>query len=209
MENIDVIKTVSLNIKCPVCYKNELNLLYTTSHIPYFGDILIMSIRCKNCGFKISDIMAITYEKKRTLEEKITAKTLSDLLVLSANSTVEIPELGIELDIRTEMGGQITTIEGLLLELLQYSKQMLNTQIGEKDREHIENVIKKLTGEKVSPSGSLTIKILDETGKSAIIPYELWSKRAEDEREKAKKIDKKLVEDLAGEVIKKYSKGDQ
>ncbi|MGQ4891893.1 MAG: ZPR1 zinc finger domain-containing protein [Candidatus Njordarchaeia archaeon] len=209
MENIDIVKTVPLNIKCPVCYKNELNLTYTTSHIPYFGDILIISIKCKNCGFKISDIMAITYEKQQALERKITSETLSDLLVLSANSTVTIPEVGIELDIRTEMGGQITTIEGLLLELQEYAKQLLETQIDEENREKISEIIKKLETERSNPSGSLTVKIIDETGKSAIVSHKLWARKTEEEREKAKRIDEKNIENLAEEVLKKYSKENQ
>ena len=166
-----------------------------------------MSIKCDNCMFKISDIMAVTYESKKEHKIKICESSINDLLILSANSTVEIPELGLELTIQSEMGGEISTIEGLLMGFAEYAKMMYNQISNPESREKILDIIKTLEKEAKNPSCTLTLKIFDETGKSSIIPHELWVKRAEKER-KSNEIDQIEADKLARELIKKFSKHD-
>lgn len=198
----DNIKVVPLNIKCPVCYKNTLNLIYTITNIPYFGELLVMGIKCQNCGFKVSDVMLVTHKGKTIIQEKITKDTINDLVVLSADSTVSIPELGVEIDIRTESGGEITTIEGILREFLDYIKQLSNSDLSEQETKLVNEIAEKIKKELDNPTGLLTIEIKDETGKSSIVPHKLWSQRAEKERassielEKLKKIAEEKIEKL-------------
>ena len=197
------VEAVPLNIKCPVCYKNNLIMTYTVTKIPYVGDILVMGIKCTNCGFRISDIAMISHTGKNIMKSKITPKTLNDLVVLSANSTVSIPELGLEVDIRTETGGEITTIEGVLREFLEQLEQLSNSELSEEEAKIVKTLIEKIKSELKNPSGDLTLKIHDKTGKSSIVPHKAWIKRAEKERN-APKLSEGEIKNIAEEEIKKF-----
>jgi len=166
-----------------------------------------MSIKCSFCGLKISDIMAIS--DRGELPEKSEIKTfkskMGDLIVLSAGAKVEIPELDIELYISGETGGEITTVEGILSETLEYAKILAKDPSIENPKK-LQRVLKLLRREIEAPSGLLTIVIIDENRRSAIIPHETWVKRAELAREEMLELEEKEIISLGKEALKKKIK---
>lgn len=199
------INITPLNISCPICNKNKLKLVHSVTPVPYYGKIFLMTIKCDECKFKVSDIMAVMHHEKKIHRRKICQETINDLVVLSSGSKVEIPELGIETIIKTEEGGEITTIEGILFEFISFSKQMYINLTDEESKKIVEGIIKRLEMERVNPSCELTLKIVDETGKSTIIPHNAWIKSIEQRREEVK-VEREELENLVREAIKKFVK---
>jgi len=178
-------------------------MIYKVSLIPYFGGIVLLTIKCNNCGLKITDVVAVS--EKGNLPEKYEVKTytenLGDLLVLSSGSKIEIPELDIELDITGEQGGEITTLEGLIMNIIDMVKILLNDS-EDKTRKKVISIISTLKHEKEKPSGSLTIILKDENRRSAVIPNDIWTKKAEDVRTQMMLLDEKSVRKIGQEIAK-------
>jgi len=172
---------VSLNMKCPVCYKSSLKLRYIETDIPYLGKAVIMSIKCKNCGFKTTDTIFKEHKEKKELEVTITKENLGDILVITGYSLIKIPKLGLELEFKTENIVQITTLEGVLMMFLDSLKSYNPDTVEE--RKKIELLTQKIKREIKRPSGNLKITVKDIVGKSIIIPKAEWIKKVEKERE--------------------------
>jgi len=203
MAQEDTIQTINLEMRCPICHIGELIMIYKVSLIPYFGGIVLLTIKCNNCGLKITDVVAVS--EKGNLPEKYEVKTytenLGDLLVLSSGSKIEIPELDIELDITGEQGGEITTLEGLITNIIDMVKILLNDS-EDKTRKKVISIISTLKHEKEKPSGSLTIILKDENRRSAVIPNDIWTKKAEDVRTQMMLLDEKSVRKIGQEIAK-------
>jgi len=183
-----------LNMSCPVCKQGELIMHYRVSKIPYFGEIFLMTIRCTNCSLRISDILAV-HEKGELPERheiKISKERLGDLVVLSSGAIVMIPELSIEMTISQETGGEITTVEGVLLESIEYINLMLKEEKNPEKRKILEKLRAILENERKKPSGKLTLVVEDRHQRSAIIPEKLWSEKVEEERIRALGMNKDL-----------------
>jgi len=191
--------TANLNILCPFCKKNTLMMLYKAINIPYIGDILLTTIICNTCKFKVSDIWIIhekgEYRPNQTI--KITKDTINHLVCASAGSKILIPSLGIEMDIKTFDASHITTIEGILREIMDTVRSLLPMT---ENREKALEIIKTLEEEATTPSGKLSMTLIDPSGHSIIIPYNLWVSRAEKTRE----IQEETINKIAREILKKW-----
>jgi len=186
-------------------------MYYKVTKIPYFGDIFLMAIRCTNCSLKISDILAV--REKGDMPEKheirILPERLGDLVVLSSGAKVEIPELEIELTIGLEMGGEITTVEGILLESIEFINSLLSSEDDAEKKKKLERIKQLLETEKNNPTGKLRLIVTDKNKRSAIIPIELWSKRVEEERLKALGLREELIskaKELGKQIVKERVK---
>jgi len=197
--NENSLTTANLNILCPFCKKNTLMMLYKAINIPYIGDILLTTIICNTCKFKVSDIWIIhgkgEYKPNQTI--KITKNTINHLVCASAGSRISIPALGIEIDIKTFDASHITTIEGILREIIDAVHSLLPTT---ENREKALEIIKTLEEEINTPSGKLSMTLHDPSGHSIIIPYDLWVARTEKTRE----IRQETINTIAKEIIKKW-----
>jgi len=204
MEDTNVINRVNLDMSCPMCQKGQLYMLYKVTVIPYFGGIVLMTIKCDQCSLKISDIMAVSEkgDLPGRYEVKTSEKHMGDLFVLSAGSHIEIPELDIEIYISSEAGGEITTLEGILTEAIDLTKSLFNTSNTD-EREKLEDIMTRLNNEIKNPSGALTVLLIDENRRSAVIPNEIWAKRTEEERIKALTLSEKQLINMGREVLRK------
>jgi len=202
----DYVNITDLNMKCPVCHKGKLLMIYKVTKIPHFGGILITTIKCSFCSFKVNDIYAIS--EKGDLPEIHKIKTLEshlgDLLVLSGGSKVVIPELEYEVDIYSELGGEITTVEGILREALELFKTLLKSETNINAKEKLKKLRKIVEEELNKPSGTLTIIVIDKRKRSTIIPVEIWSERVEKERVASIPISREELEKIGKEIVKKY-----
>ncbi len=205
-EELDKINKINLDLRCPVCHQGNLYMIYKVTKIPYFGGIVTMTIRCDKCSLKISDVIAISNKGDLpTQQKRLTFKNnMGDLIVLSAGSKIEIPEIGIEVYVSSESGGEITTIEGVLLDIKDKVISLMRNASKE-DKAVLSGILKKITNELRDPSGKLSVVVTDENQRSAIIPNELWAKRAEKEREAMSvKISTEEIKRTGKKVIKDY-----
>lgn len=173
-------------------------MIYRAISIPYVGDLLLSTIICSTCKFKIADIWTIfdkgQYEKHQKVS--ITNKTINNLVCAGSGSTIRIPEIGAEIHIKTFDSSHITTIEGILQEILQATKSLLPVTDNPK---RAKEIIKILGEEIRNPSGRLTLVLNDPSQRSIIIPYEYWVQRIERQH----KIDNKTIKKIGSLMVKK------
>lgn len=85
-------------------------------NIPYFKEIVLMSINCDTCAFKSTEVKAggATADKGKKITLKVTdVEDLSRDILKSESCGLKVPEISLELEAGT-LGGKFTTIEGLL-----------------------------------------------------------------------------------------------
>lgn len=122
-EAIDTKAQVSLNdelqifsARCPNCCGNCSEVVKPVD-IPYFKQVIIMSLYCENCGYKNSEVKTGGEIPRLGRKIRFNVKTFPDDLsrdiLKSDSAALQIPEINLELTPGT-LGGRFTTIEGLL-----------------------------------------------------------------------------------------------
>lgn len=84
--------------------------------IPKFGNVIVSSFSCKYCGFSGRDVQQTSDIQDQGIELHLSVRTAADLsrgVVKSSYCTVNIPELGFEIEARP-MSGIYTSVEGLI-----------------------------------------------------------------------------------------------
>jgi len=167
---------------CPVCQKAFLTLIEDEQEVPYFGKVLIFSLKCSNCDFSSFDVEC--EEQKEPSRYTIVVDSEKDAsirVIKSSNATIKIPQLKLSVEPGPASIGYVSNIEGVL----ERFKEVLEAQLGmaedHRDRKKIKNILKKIWKAKL---GDLPLKIIleDPTGNSAII-----SEKAKIEKIRGKK----------------------
>ena len=157
------------NQKCPLCKRNTLTLAQEEKDIPYFGKVLLFSLHCSNCHYKMSDVEAVEVREpaRYTLEIK-SEKDLNIRVVKSSAATIKIPTLKIDVRPGPASDGYITNIEGVLNRFEAIIKDQKEFAEDEETRKKAKKLLKKIWKIKC---GELPAKIVieDPTGNSAII----------------------------------------
>ncbi len=158
-------------VKCPVCGK-DMRIVEIPYEIPYFGEAILFSMICENCGFKKSDVIIPSVKEGVRYSIEIKEETLTARVVKSSSATVKIPELDIEIIPGIDSKGLITNVEGILIrieDVLEMSKRLFKGD--EKSEKKLEEMKKKLEKLKLGEeTGTLVIE--DPTGNSVIIHKE-------------------------------------
>lgn len=158
--------------KCPVCGKNTLHVMETLYNDPSFGDLLLYSNVCSSCGYKSVDIQYLESKGPSRImyEVKDEEDVYRTYIFRSRNARIHSPELGFEINPGPEAEAMITTMEGLLLRMLDIADKMevLNDQdetVRNRLREFRDKVQDALKGK-----FRFTIIIEDPSGNSIIKP---------------------------------------
>lgn len=150
-------------IRCPMCGGRSLSVTARILSVKFFGELVLETGKCSNCGFVHRDVYLAEYGEPKRLEVKVTKESGDYLLVKSSSATVIIPELGVEISPGPAAQGYITTARGIL-------ENVVNVLLGvcqEGDREcenKLEDVNRALRGE-----ADFTLIVEDPLGRSAII----------------------------------------
>lgn len=158
------------NQQCPICAKNKATFSEYEIDDPFVGPIAIFAIKCENCGFKNSDLELV--EPGEPCEYTIDIENLEDLkirVIKSGSCEIKIPSFRISVDSSMGSEGFISNVEGVLLrfkEQIEILKE--DSELDKLQRKKIKNILKGieqvLKGEK-----KITMKLIDESGNSAII----------------------------------------
>lgn len=158
------------NQQCPVCGQEKATFSEYETEDPYAGPIAIFSIKCNACGFKNSDLEFI--EPGQPAEYSIDIETPEDLnirIIKSGACEIKIPSFRISVDSTMGSEGFISNIEGLIE---RFKRQILflkdDSELEKEQRKKLKNILKGidqvLRGEK-----KITVKMIDESGNSAIV----------------------------------------
>ncbi|KAK0223383.1 zf-ZPR1-domain-containing protein [Armillaria fumosa] len=100
---------------CSSC-GHPIDTLMKKVNIPYFKDVIIMSINCDRCGYRDNEVKsgsAISEKGKRITLKVEDREDLSRDILKSETSGMTIPEIDLVLQHGT-LGGRFTTLEGIL-----------------------------------------------------------------------------------------------
>ncbi|KAG7451343.1 zf-ZPR1-domain-containing protein [Guyanagaster necrorhizus] len=103
------------NGPCSSC-GHPIDTMMKKVNIPYFKDVIIMSINCDHCGYRDNEVKsgsAISEKGKRITLKVEDREDLSRDILKSETSGITIPEIDLVLQHGT-LGGRFTTLEGIL-----------------------------------------------------------------------------------------------
>lgn len=149
----------------------------------FAGVIAIFTIKCLACGYRNSDL---EFENSgEPAEYKVDVESVDDLnirVIKSGSCEVKIPNFRISVESTMNSEGFITNIEGLIL---RFKRQIMllkdDSELDKAQRKRIKTILKGID-EVLAGEKKITVKLIDETGNSAIV-----SDKAEVKKIKIKK----------------------
>ena len=118
--------------RCFACYK-EGTVKMCVTNIPQFKETVIMAFNCDFCGAKSNEIRGGGSMSERG--KKITLKVanpydLSRFIIKSDTSSIDIPEIGLQLSSGT-LGALVTTLEGMIEKINEELERNIGFVIGD------------------------------------------------------------------------------
>ena len=176
--NVDVIKGMSKYVKnveqfityCPICKECKLEICELIYEVPMLGDLLIVSMRCKHCGFKTYDIECVKekYEGKIYELEVRDVNDLNTLILKSRYARIYIPELDVEILPGSMSEYIVTTVEGILYRILEIAEFCYRSEPDSEKLRRINEIKEAIEGKK-----RITLIIEDPKGLSRIFSSEV------------------------------------
>lgn len=118
-------KVFELDVKCPLC-GGSAKLLDYKYNIPYYGDILISTFKCSECGFVHRDVFTLSGGSPRKIIYRVEKPGDENALVIrSSFCKIDIPELGLTIEPSAYSQGYITTIEGIIQDFIDILQNLL------------------------------------------------------------------------------------
>ncbi len=157
---------------CPMCEGKGFELKQETRVIPYFGEVLLTSEICSDCGYRHSDVMALEEKTPRRFTYRLSdRKGLNLRVIRSGTSFVRIDEIGVTIDPGSASSGYVTNIEGLIRRIETIIRQVERDLESKGDSERLEKArdILDRISRAVEGTFALTIVLEDPKGNSAII----------------------------------------
>ncbi|MFX1465391.1 MAG: ZPR1 zinc finger domain-containing protein [Promethearchaeota archaeon] len=107
--------SVSDGEKCPVCNYSTMKVTTREIDIPHFGQTLLYSSLCRNCGFRQS--WSYPLEESSPHRYTLYVSDPSDLtsrVIKSNTASIKIPELGFSMESKMSSDPFISNVEGVL-----------------------------------------------------------------------------------------------
>jgi zinc finger protein len=158
-------------VTCANCGRETMEVKEIYSEIPRFGRMVIVSMLCPKCGYRLNDSISLESKGPNKIEFRVACpEDLSTRLIRSNSSHITIPEFGLELKPGPKSEAFITNVEGLLERFLQVVEQLERIS-GDDEKGRIaasaQAIRKAMQGEM-----PFTLIVEDEMGNSAVIPAE-------------------------------------
>ncbi|MEM1533011.1 MAG: ZPR1 zinc finger domain-containing protein [Desulfurococcaceae archaeon] len=119
---MSLMKVLEYEFECPMCRSMSKCSEYLYN-IPIVGGVILTSCKCSECGFKHVDVRLIEVSEPRKIMLKVTElEDLNSLVIRSSTASIAIPELGVEVTPGPASMGYITTVEGIILDVLDKTK---------------------------------------------------------------------------------------
>lgn len=158
------------NQACPVCGKDKATFSEYEIEDAFAGPIAIFSIKCHACGFKNSDLEFL--ELGEPAEYTVEIETPEDLnirVIKSGACEIKIPNFRISVDSTMGNEGFISNIEGIIE---RFKQQILflkdDSELEKEQKKKLKNILKGLEEVKRGEK-KITVKLIDDSGNSAIV----------------------------------------
>jgi zinc finger protein len=137
--------SVSGGEKCPVCENLTMKVTVREIKIPHFGQTLLYSSLCRNCGFRQS--WQYPVEARSPHRYTLFVSDPSDLtsrVIKSNTASITIPELGFSLESKMSSDPFITNVEGVLQRAKSATQTLYSWAETQEEKEKVENVLRKI-----------------------------------------------------------------
>jgi zinc finger protein len=105
----------TLDARCPACGASQLTMRSMAEDLPYFGQSLITTLACAQCGLRHTTTMVLEQHAPRRATLRFRApEDLSVRVVRSDSCSYTIPELGFKAEPSTASEAFVTNLEGIL-----------------------------------------------------------------------------------------------
>jgi len=151
------------SVECPIC-GSEAIVRESLYELPRVGKAVLVSVVCKVCGYKRSDVVPCKVKKRIRIYYVVDSlEDLNARVIRSAAATVEIPELGVSVTPGAVASTVVTNVEGIL-RMIQDAALSIEVLEGEAKgfAERLEKIVEK--------GGRFTLIIDDPWGLSSIDP---------------------------------------
>ena len=166
MHSKDLEKILEYEIECPTCRMRMMVEEYLYE-MPLVGKVLIASGTCNYCGYRFSDVRLAEPREPRKIVYNVEKPGDENALVIRASTaSIKIPELGVEITPGPASRGYITTIEGIILDVIEKTKFLCSSP--DAPKKTCDEKIKELEDAR-NVAKPFTIIIIDPEGVSAII----------------------------------------
>ena len=166
MHSKDLERILEYEIECPTCRMRMMIEEYLYE-MPLVGKVLIASGTCNYCGYRFSDVRLAEPREPRKIVYNVEKPGDENALVIRASTaSIKIPELGVEITPGPASRGYITTIEGIILDVIEKTKFLCSSP--DAPKKTCDEKIKELEDAR-NVAKPFTIIIIDPEGVSAII----------------------------------------
>ncbi len=159
-------KILEYQIECPMCGR-KMTVEEYIYDMPNVGKVLLSGGKCEVCGYKHNDVRLAEPKTPRKIVFRVEKPGDENTLVIRASSaSIVIPELGIEIKPGPAAKGYITTIEGIIIDVLEKTEFLCSSEGAPKSE-----CEKKINELKAARDGAIpyTLIIVDPEGVSAIV----------------------------------------
>ncbi len=175
--------------RCPACGAGRIITIQSREEIPYFGPIILITVKCTQCEFKYNDVIYLTEKEPTYYSLRVTsAEDLKTRVVRSATAHVRIPELRVEITPGPQAESYVSNVEGILKRVEDATKTLFTLTQDEQQKirqlKYLEE-IRRARGGKTP----FTLILKDPRGTSALIPQN-------DKKIKKRRLAKREIESL-------------
>jgi zinc finger protein len=153
---------------CPICHKNALTLMERQTEVPYFGNLLVFSMSCRECKFHKADVECTTQKDpcKYTLEIQ-KEDDIKARIIKGSQATVKIPHIT-TITPGPASNGYVTNVEGIFNRVKHQIEHARDAAEDNAEKKKAKNLLKKIT-KIMWGQEKQKIIIEDPSGNSAII----------------------------------------
>jgi zinc finger protein len=100
---------------CPICGNLKcVEVTTKTDNIPYFGEIMETTLKCRECGYKHADTICLEQKDPVHYTLLIGKDQLNARVIKSQSATLSMPELGLKVEPGPKSQGYVSNVEGVL-----------------------------------------------------------------------------------------------
>ncbi|AKB44594.1 ZPR1 zinc finger domain-containing protein [Methanosarcina vacuolata] len=180
--NQDFLKQERFETKicCPLCH-TDLVMNWQRDNIPYFGEIMHISARCK-CSFRFADTMILSIKEPMRYEMPVeTSEDLNARVIRSTSGTIRIPEMGVTIEPGSVSESYVTNIEGVLQRVRDVLLTASRWVKGDKEKSLRSEELLCMLEDVIEGKRKITVIVEDPLGNSAIISKKVKATRLSEE----------------------------
>ncbi len=157
-------------VACPVCESENTKITHKIMEIPHFPQLWFINLTCFDCQYKHNDFLNLDIKDPvRLVYHAQNKEDYTTKIIRAANGTISFPQIGAMIEPGPSADGFINNIEGILQDIKDKAKFLLNNSTSDEERVKISEYI-DLLDDYIKNNLPIDIVIEDPYGNSSILP---------------------------------------